>query len=100
MNYWLSGGTAPTDFSRDASGNILTVDFWSPGSVPTGGSSDVVVVQTSYGGPPGGTEPAGLLDGGAVGTATVEVPEPATIVAGLLLLLPFGASTLRTFRKS
>jgi len=29
----------------------------------------------------------------------VPVPEPSTIVAGLLLLLPFGASTLRALRK-
>lgn len=28
------------------------------------------------------------------------VPEPATMVAGALLLLPFGVSTLRMFRKS
>jgi hypothetical protein len=28
------------------------------------------------------------------------VPEPSTIVAGALLLLPFGASTLRVFRKN
>lgn len=29
----------------------------------------------------------------------VEVPEPTTIVAGALLLLPFGASTLRILRR-
>jgi hypothetical protein len=29
----------------------------------------------------------------------VEVPEPTTLVAGALLLLPFGASTLRVLRK-
>jgi len=28
------------------------------------------------------------------------VPEPTTLVAGMLLLLPFGASTLRVFRKT
>jgi hypothetical protein len=27
------------------------------------------------------------------------VPEPRTIIAGALLLLPFGASTLRMLRK-
>ena len=30
----------------------------------------------------------------------VEVPEPTTIIAGALLLLPFGASTLRMLRRS
>ena len=35
------------------------------------------------------------------GTLTLTaVPEPTTIVAGALLLLPFGASTLRMLRKS
>jgi hypothetical protein len=29
-----------------------------------------------------------------------QVPEPTTMVAGALLLLPFGASTLRMFRKT
>jgi hypothetical protein len=28
------------------------------------------------------------------------VPEPTTMVAGVLLLLPFGASTLRVLRKN
>ena len=30
----------------------------------------------------------------------MQVPEPMTMIAGALLLLPFGASTLRTLRKS
>ena len=29
----------------------------------------------------------------------VAVPEPTTMIAGALLLLPFGASTLRILRK-
>ena len=36
------------------------------------------------------------------GTATISlaaVPEPTTMIAGALLLLPFGASTLRILRK-
>lgn len=32
--------------------------------------------------------------------AFAPVPEPATLLAGALLLLPFGASTLRRFRKN
>jgi len=28
------------------------------------------------------------------------VPEPTTLIAGALLLLPFGASTLRLLRKN
>lgn len=33
------------------------------------------------------------------GTDATPVPEPTTLIAGLLLLLPFGASTLRVLRK-
>jgi hypothetical protein len=29
----------------------------------------------------------------------VPVPEPTTVIAGVLLLLPFGASTLKILRK-
>lgn len=37
---------------------------------------------------------------GSVSSATVQsVPEPSTVVAGLLLLLPFGVSTVRILRK-
>lgn len=32
--------------------------------------------------------------------SNIEVPEPATILAGLLLLIPFGVSTLRISRKN
>ena len=46
-------------------------------------------------------------DGGSgAGTANIEsitissVPEPTTMVAGALLLLPFGASTIRLLRKT
>jgi len=36
-----------------------------------------------------------------VGTATVSaVPEPTTIISGVLMLLPFGASTLRILRRN
>jgi hypothetical protein len=33
-------------------------------------------------------------------TALTPVPEPTTMLAGALLLLPFGASTLRVLRKT
>jgi hypothetical protein len=35
-----------------------------------------------------------------VGAYVAAVPEPTTIIAGAMLLLPFGASTLRILRKS
>jgi len=39
------------------------------------------------------------LDGGLAQDQLTLVPEPTTMVAGALLLLPFGASTIRILRK-
>jgi len=36
---------------------------------------------------------------GSISSGSVVVPEPATVVAGALLLLPFGISTFRILRK-
>jgi hypothetical protein len=47
-----------------------------------------------------------LADGATIGTSysgsltAASVPEPATIIAGLLLLLPLGMSTFRILRKN
>ena len=49
-------------------------------------------VYNLAGSPPG--NPTGLIVQG-----TAVVPEPTTMIAGALLLLPFGASTLRMLRK-
>jgi hypothetical protein len=47
------------------------------------------------------------LVGGTIDISQIEqsfeetaVPEPTTIIAGALLLLPFGASTVRILRKN
>lgn len=37
---------------------------------------------------------------GSIGDKVCPVPEPSTYVAGALLLLPFGASTIRSLRKN
>ena len=45
----------------------------------------------------------GFTIGTAAGTTTYDfepVPEPTTMIAGALLLLPFGASTIRILRKN
>ena len=52
-----------------------------------------------------GTTPPVVTYSGVNGDAYVEVdgtpvPEPTTMIAGAMLLLPFGASTLRILRKS
>jgi hypothetical protein len=47
-----------------------------------------------------GFGPLGYAVPNAFGTATLTaVPEPTTLISGALLLLPFGASTLRILRR-
>ena len=43
---------------------------------------------------------ASFFVGREFNTEFTPVPEPTTIVAGAMLLLPFGMSTLRMLRKS
>ena len=53
-----------------------------------------------WGAPPNSSQMGTDFDPTAFGTATLTpVPEPTTIIAGALLLLPFGASTLRILRR-
>ncbi len=47
--------------------------------------------------PNGGWDKASDINVQVYGT---PVPEPSTVIAGALLLLPFGASTIRKLRKS
>jgi len=43
---------------------------------------------------------SGSVDINSITVGAYEVPEPTTMIAGALLLLPFGASTIRKFRKT
>ena len=55
------------------------------------GFNTVVATSTQY---------AFEIDNVAFGASYSAVPEPSTVVAGALLLLPFGVSTLRIMRKN
>ena len=52
-------------------------------------------IYSSYGAP--AVDLAGLTASGNI--PMVQVPEPSNLVAGALLLLPFGAITLRLLRR-
>lgn len=58
------------------------------------GSHTLALTVINQGDNTGGPNPTGAR------VEFMPVPEPATIAAGALLLLPFAASTLRRFRKS
>jgi len=80
-------------------GSPLTLDsdglgFWTT-SGTAGLGFNLFGVNTFYG--------LGQLGNPVVSDGTIDivaVPEPTTVIAGALLLLPFGASTLRVLRKN
>jgi hypothetical protein len=95
----------------------LAYDFFLDGPLtayPDGNYYNSFLLYANYGGPDlvlwlenigSGSSPFVGTYPGVSGDAYVEVsgaavPEPTTMIAGALLLLPFGASTLRILRKS
>jgi hypothetical protein len=96
----VSGSAAATG-DRTANGNTVGFQYFvsspaNPG-VPIGGTS-TVIVQTGIS--QWAPSTATLIDGSSPVVSILAVPEPTTMIAGALLLLPFGASTLRFVRKS
>lgn len=90
LNYMLNPGSGAGDMYL----YIPVTEF-------AGKTGDYVLFYSQFGNPPG---PNGSNDGFEEwATITGEppvVPEPATVLAGFLLLLPFGASALRIVRKN
>jgi hypothetical protein len=87
-----SSGTYLNLFSADPSGNII--------SYP--GLGDYALVAWSSTGGYEGLSPnnnGGNNVGAPAIASLTAVPEPTTIISGVLMLLPFGASTLRILRK-
>jgi hypothetical protein len=76
---------------------VTSSDFTAVGAILTP-SAPIVHVTKDIG--------LGTLNGGFITISQIvqsfdqTVPEPTTMVAGALLLLPFGASTLRMLRKN
>ena len=73
---------SPTELNMTA-GTQYTVDL------------DVFNALQSYGNPTGGRVEFNEVSDSAVSA----VPEPATLISGVLMLLPFGASLVRILRK-
>ncbi|MEY2429380.1 MAG: hypothetical protein QOJ40_2265 [Verrucomicrobiota bacterium] len=80
--------------------NPDTINFhFSAPNIMAGQSSDRLVVNTSS--HVFGQARANVIDGDIAPTFDLApVPEPTTMIAGALLLLPFGASTLRILRRN
>jgi hypothetical protein len=110
-NTSLSVGLAPSagapDGTTAASDNQISAGAVSSGTLTftfdpyqaTSINSVYLIVNTSSAF--FGTQNAGVQDDGQSDAPYLApVPEPATIMSGALLLLPFGASTLRILRKN
>ena len=97
-NLFLTGGAAALQASLTAAG---TLNFTFSGITGNGKFSDELIVYTSS--TVWGQNTANVIDNVTAGAhdlaPVAPVPEPTTVVAGALLLLPFGASTLRILRK-
>jgi len=89
-----------SDFSLQASGNALhTWSGLTPGitrNLTYTFTADASLTTITFMDTSGFDSNAGWIDN--VGVSAV--PEPTTVVAGAMLLLPFGISTLRMLRKS
>jgi hypothetical protein len=89
-------------------GNNGGLAFNDPNFVGPGGKGLAFVIYANAGGPGGygiifngvNNQPyAAEYDGGTVTLNAVPVPEPTTLMACLLMVLPFGASALRILRR-
>lgn len=87
--YLTTGGTATFQLFVSGVG----------GGIQTGQTSYLLIVNTAattYSGSSGGVQDGGSAYAGIL----APVPEASTMIAGALLLLPFGASALRILRKT
>lgn len=98
FNPSFPNGLTPTVSRSTGAGDVINFNF--PVGVPAGLWSIILIINTPY-------QDFGLV-GGSVSTADSNtgllllgpVPEPSTFIAGALLFLPLGASTLKILRKS
>ena len=95
-----TGSVAGTIIPADATRSLSTIHWDYIGTSFTGGGTygDILVVLTGM----TGWEFANgsIQDTYSQNIQILAVPEPTTMIAGALLLLPFGASTLRILRKN
>ena len=96
---WMSDNTSSMMLDSTplgSTGSVSEFNIWAGTQTLTLGPGSYTLALTviNQGDNTGGPNPTGAR------VEFMPVPEPATIAAGALLLLPFAASTLRRFRKS
>jgi hypothetical protein len=110
--------TAVTDTSGLTAAALQLAIWETEGDGKTLGNGDpgYLVTASNYSGYPGVIEETATMLGSLAGLTTeadliavvspdgqsyvIAVPEPTTLISGALLLLPFGASTLRILRRN
>jgi hypothetical protein len=85
------------DYSLNNGSGSGDMFLYIPTSAFAGVAGDYVVLYSHFGAPGTYRSNDGFEEWATVGTTAV--PEPTTVVAGALLLLPFAVSTIRTIRK-
>lgn len=85
--------TSPGTLSFQITGTDITPESFNTGSF--GGAKGSFLAAAHIGG-----YASSIWVSGQPGGDTPQVPEPTTLLAGLLLLLPFGASAIRIIRKN
>jgi len=94
-----TGTVAPLDYF--ASGQTLTIDFLDANGgtqINQNQTSDKIVIYTS--GTTVSVNNGSVKDDNAANAPILApVPEPSTIAAGILMLLPFGIGAVRSLRK-
>jgi hypothetical protein len=100
------------DFFLDGTGGNYTIPFLHASNAalsgsPQDGADNLMLQANVIGGSINSVAPWTSLNNGWDKASDINVqvfgtpvPEPTTMIAGALLLLPFGASTLRMLRKS
>jgi hypothetical protein len=94
----MANDGVPSEGAYRSAGNGATVGFqWALGTpIPAGHTGSVLVYTPNA---PISIANMNLIDGGTAIASCLAVPEPTTMAAGAMLLLPFAASTLRMIRR-
>jgi len=94
------GGTiTPGNASRLPNSDQITWDYTFPNQIPAGDESYLMIVYTSLSS--FGSSVATVQDGTAANDIRIyaPVPEPTTVMAGALMLLPLGVGAVRALRR-
>jgi hypothetical protein len=93
INYNSQGGPNPYTTENNLGGAITFEHYTLYGDQGAAAAAFPTIIDNWYGGGPS--------DRYAAGTFAIQaVPEPATLISGALMLLPFGASALRILRRN